>query len=585
MIKRVMPMYYIYLFETKSIQNYLGRTGQLKDLIAISDQLDHLIDEGESDLYEVLEQLNISHNINDVKKDNNSSSCINFFRCKGGAFGCYSTDESDQNGENIKAFARLWILFFQNKFPYMNFASAIKTGIDFHKTLTECYEALGEDFNTPKVFFPIATSIIQSSSRTGCAAIYKSKSENQKLGFDSDEWLDYDIATLVNRLPKQNLQLFKKFLGKSDESVATEYLNAFKKFQDKANDENRDFAIIHLDGNGIGQTLMKLKEGFSKLSAGEYTYKWRLISKAIASATSESVQQTINELIELKNKDSNGESKLIFRPLVLGGDDVTLLIEPKYAALFCLKFCQYFKQLSKEKLSKTEINQILKVNDNDLFLSASGGLLFNKINHPYNNSLRLVEGLAELAKKLTKSNKKDGQLAGPAAISIFRISSTSCESINEIIRRFRTFSYRTKGDKEHQFLTGLTTYLVDDQNTINTTSKDNNSTTGVTDLNSLNSLLSYVQNDMSRNINAKYRKILGELAKGNRTEAENIFDRYAKIQNKKSEKWYITPDQLSGAYSGFFDLKYKNKEIKYITSLDDILVLYHYMKESDECNN
>ena len=89
MIKRVMPMYYIYLFETKSIQNYLGRTGQLKDLIAISDQLDHLIDEGESDLYEVLEQLNISHNINDVKKDNNSSSCINFFRCKGGAFGCY----------------------------------------------------------------------------------------------------------------------------------------------------------------------------------------------------------------------------------------------------------------------------------------------------------------------------------------------------------------------------------------------------------------------------------------------------------------------------------------------------------------
>ena len=90
---------------------------------------------------------------------------------------------------------------------------------------------------------------------------------------------------------------------------------------------------------------------------------------------------------------------------------------------------------------------------------------------------------------------------------------------------------------------------------------------------------------MSRNLNAKYRKILGELAKGNRTEAENIFDRYAKIQNKKSEKWYITPDQLSGAYSGFFDLKYKNKEIKYITSLDDILVLYHYMKESDECNN
>ena len=116
-------MYYIYLFETKSIQNYLGRTGQLKDLIAISDQLDHLIDEGESDLYEVLEQLNISHNINDVKKDNNSSSCINFFRCKGGAFGCYSTDESDQNGENIKAFARLWILFFQESRGNCSFPS------------------------------------------------------------------------------------------------------------------------------------------------------------------------------------------------------------------------------------------------------------------------------------------------------------------------------------------------------------------------------------------------------------------------------------------------------------------------------
>ena len=98
-------MSYIYLFETKSIQSYLGRTGNLRDLIAISDKLDNFIDDSnDCILGKVLQTLHETY----------PDDPINFIRRRGGSFYSYSKNESA-----LSDFRKLWLLVFYQYFPYM----------------------------------------------------------------------------------------------------------------------------------------------------------------------------------------------------------------------------------------------------------------------------------------------------------------------------------------------------------------------------------------------------------------------------------------------------------------------------------
>ena len=98
-------MSFIYLFETKSIQSYLGRTGNLRDLIAISDKLDNFIDDSnDCILGKVLQTLHETY----------PDDPINFIRRRGGSFYSYSKNESA-----LSDFRKLWLLVFYQYFPYM----------------------------------------------------------------------------------------------------------------------------------------------------------------------------------------------------------------------------------------------------------------------------------------------------------------------------------------------------------------------------------------------------------------------------------------------------------------------------------
>jgi len=53
-------MIFTYLFEAKSIQNYLFANGKLKDVIASSERLDRFIDSDKTSLlYQVIKQADI----------------------------------------------------------------------------------------------------------------------------------------------------------------------------------------------------------------------------------------------------------------------------------------------------------------------------------------------------------------------------------------------------------------------------------------------------------------------------------------------------------------------------------------------
>ena len=76
----------IYLFESKGIQAYLGRSGRLADVVTVSDALANLINDNEhSDLALVLNESGLLEKSDLLDSNNdNESNDIHFFRKKGG---------------------------------------------------------------------------------------------------------------------------------------------------------------------------------------------------------------------------------------------------------------------------------------------------------------------------------------------------------------------------------------------------------------------------------------------------------------------------------------------------------------------
>ena len=82
-------MIHCYLFEAKSIQDYLFSSGKMRDVVTASERLDNLIDSNQASLlYAVLDSAELDHDLLELEKEE-TEGCIHFIRCKGGAFYAY----------------------------------------------------------------------------------------------------------------------------------------------------------------------------------------------------------------------------------------------------------------------------------------------------------------------------------------------------------------------------------------------------------------------------------------------------------------------------------------------------------------
>lgn len=386
----------IYLFEVKSIQSYLGRSGRLKNVVDVSDSLSNLIDErDDSKLGQVMKTAGLFDK-SDLANPNKKDALIHFIRAKGGSFYCWS--DKPELLERLRSF---WLLYFQEAFPEMAFTDTLTIGNeDFHELLEKAFKKMQTSRNDCPVTFPCATAIVQSTPRTGSPAVISVKGQEYK-----------DLCTV--RIEAETnfwaltCQLYEKAVGPNEVWENTpvsikKLISDFRKFSD--GDSDHDIALIHMDGNGMGQTLMVLREALKSESREKYTEEMRKFSGLLDSITVSSVQEALSDILE-KAQGKPKAKGMILRPLVIGGDDVTLLIEPCYAYDFAVKFAAAFYRNSQDSIAQPEntvLRNALSKEKLPLYLTASGGILFNKKKHPFFNSIRIVEGLAEMAKKLTK---------------------------------------------------------------------------------------------------------------------------------------------------------------------------------------
>lgn len=242
--------------------------------------------------------------------------------------------------------------------------------------------------------------------------------------------------------------------------------------KDKVDDLQKDFeasqwlGVIFSDGNGLGQIFMDLDRHLKTLKdqarEGEtwtHLETMQRISQELEGATQRAFYAACLHIHALEaSKTQNGKTYIPVIPLVLAGDDMTVMVEGTYALPFAQRFLTAFEEETGGADCPT-IRRIAEVALGAPRLSAGAGVALVKHHFPFHLAHALAEALlksAKLAKKALKQNLTDshGAREAPYPVSaldfhvLFDASFTDLETIRKerlTVRVSETESHRLYG--------------------------------------------------------------------------------------------------------------------------------------------
>ncbi|MEA5402820.1 hypothetical protein VB776_07835 [Arcicella sp. DC2W] len=194
---------------------------------------------------------------------------------------------------------------------------------------------------------------------------------------------------------------------------------------------NSWLAIIHADGNALGillQTLgKKLKE--NKLSEEKVKKAFSTFSKSLDIATKKAAQIAFENIIKVDLT----KYKYPIRPVILGGDDLTVIIRADLALNFTIEFLKAFEKETENGFTflKTEY----KVDGFENGITACAGIAYIKEKYPFHYGVHLAELLTGKAKKFSK---KDGKPIPPSSIAFYKVQSSFIESLEDMTEKTLT---------------------------------------------------------------------------------------------------------------------------------------------------
>lgn len=431
---------YAYLFEARGIQRFLFSTGKLKDMIAGSDLIDYICTDG-GYVDQVLHALNLTDQVKAPRK-------------AGGVF--YLVFNQNEQAQRFQA---AWRLLATQWFPTVETVDALTEATTVKDAIAQGIKKLAEARNTLKIDLPNASPITERSPRTGLATV-------KRVHTASGRQESIDLATAAMRQfkrPQGSQKLEDRFLVKTDIS----WPNNFE--SDAA--ENKKFplgkrsliGLVHADGNGLGVILRILNSACADAEDEIYIDLYQTFSKAVTDATISATQQA-SEIVLLQHTDKN---VMPARPLVLGGDDVSVIIRADLAIPFTQQFLIAFKETS-----KNEINGLKqKFKDYGLAehakklpdcLTACAGIVFMKASQPFYSAYNLAEGLCKQAKNYSRQHKSASENQKveiiPSSLAFFKVNDSLLDDIDAMYAQTQIAIH---GQAHYELCTSA--YLVNEQ--------------------------------------------------------------------------------------------------------------------------
>jgi len=262
-----------------------------------------------------------------------------------------------------------------------------------------------------KVSTPIETGfmVLERARRTGGVVF----GDDENMNKDKN-----DEATILKLRSSKNAKtLFHKISGLSKSEIDFGEL-AINISDITKSGNNSWIAVIHADGNGLGNIL----QNYGRIITENTEFK--KFSELIQSSTENACQ------IAFKKIEKIEKYKYPIRPVVIGGDDVTIIIRADLALDFTFEFLKAFEVESKNNFKDLKTTEIMDG------LTACAGIAYVKESYPLHYALNLAEELCKDAKKMVKNvvPKREGGMP-KSSLAFFRVQDSFVESLENMKER------------------------------------------------------------------------------------------------------------------------------------------------------
>ncbi len=416
--------YIAYMFELKSIQNYLMEGGRLKDMVNASDMLEQLTTDepdGENFLDTVLQQCGL-----DLAAASRENPQLQVTRRAGGAVYLIADERFK---DSLARFRQLWTLLVQQFIPGCEFVDCLTEG---KENVMDCVADGKEKLLSQRSLFypdlPLSTPFTRVSPRTGRAAVWVDKDKKEPLDKPAKQKRKHRIAA----------HLTDKFYTGSD----YRWPQSLDRGKFPYLGEESDIAIIHIDGNGLGQILMNLSAISREVDSHTSLSIYAIFSEQLKRATEAAAREATEKVLIEDCRQRTGKLGDIFaaRPLVLGGDDLTLTIRADLSLKFCVAFVEAFEHHT-AGIKKAILKSDRRLKDSRKLsgflperLTACGGVVFQKANQPFMMGYELAENLCHHAKEQSRQVAGQGQTI-PSSLCFYQIQGAVTENYRQILEQ------------------------------------------------------------------------------------------------------------------------------------------------------
>lgn len=418
-----------WLLEAKGIQRYIFAAGALRDLIGASELVHTIATSDGADLLQTV--------LDALKRADPDFPTLALSRRAGGALSLHGPRQAL---ERVRNQLRLAIMTSR---PGLELADGLGAGESDMAALQAAYgQASGIRANAAASVLPLGRPPTLVAPETGMPAV-EEKAYRGRGGAEQERRV-LDRITRVQRREGDRLQTLaetgtmdgvaRRFHGspqanrpfvyprnladaERDEGEADTLANPLFPWR---NGSDRRIAVVHIDISGLGE-LFQQKGGRSPKGNME-------LAGAIEAAILGAVQAANHAVLLPESKDRTigqfTQAIVPARPLVVGGDDITILVRADLALPFAIRALE---ELEERSAADARVGP----------LSAGAGIAIVGASMPFLHANALAESLCKHAKGVAKAVTRKGGEAWPSALAFHHQTATDPETYDEILKSRR----------------------------------------------------------------------------------------------------------------------------------------------------
>lgn len=388
---------YLYGAAVQGIQSFIFQTNKLREIVGASELVEEICT---SKFYEILTGTKVPFEDaqEKLKADKNA-----ILHAAGNIK--YIFDSKEECEKIVREFPKAIFEFA----PGVTVSQAVvKMEEDyegFKPAVNELEKRLRTQRNKPMRSATLGLMGIERSRQTGLPVVLEKNDEYYDAGTRSKLFED-----TTGQLRRTTKKLCKIAFAKSeiyDRQIAYDI--------EDMTQQNDWIAIIHADGNGLGQIVQ---------AVGTDKDKFKYFSENLDKATKTAAVNAYNVV----KKQFNEDKFIPIRPIVLGGDDFTTICRADIALDYVTAFIDNFeKETTFIKDFRSDGLQF----DN---LTACAGIAYIKSSFPFYYGYELAEALCSEAKKDAKDKLKDGESA-KSCLMFHKVQDSFTEDWSDIAKR------------------------------------------------------------------------------------------------------------------------------------------------------